>query len=283
MKRGTIEHPKTKRLARLLNIRLAEAVGLLEAMFHFGARHAPQGNLGKWSDEEIAEGMYWEGAPADLLAALIKAGWLDADPVHRVIIHGWEEHAEESVRKLLQRRGLAFVSRHVETTAENVSTCPTSTPDMSRLARGYGEAKAKAQAGAVATPEILVTLWNEIAPSATHVRAIGLGKRLELATRVCIENPSIPYWRDEIMPRRARSAFLRGDRGDAWKGRGCTFDWLLENHQRVAEGQFDDPGDTKPARKKRNFAEEVRMYGRIIDDPDNPPPRVDQPDLERAS
>lgn len=139
---------------------------------------------------------------------------------------------------------------------------------------------------ATATPELLAVLWNETAPAGMQVTAIGMGKRLQLAELACREMPSLAYWRDEIMPRRQRSAFLRGDKGDAWKGRGCTFDWLLENHQRVAEGQFDDSGDTKPTAKPykmRDFGAEMRMYGKIIDDPDNPPPRVDQPDLERAS
>src|SRR5262245_13069098 len=78
VKRGTIDHPKTLRLMQELRIGRATALGHLEALWHFTARYAPQGDIGKWSDADIAIGCFWDGEPAEFIRALCAAGWLDA-------------------------------------------------------------------------------------------------------------------------------------------------------------------------------------------------------------
>jgi len=117
MKRGTPDHPKVSHLATLLNINRAWAIGILEALWHFAARYAPQGDIGKHPDSVIAKAVYWErptgerGVKAEckLSAALVEAGWLDTCPVHRLIVHDWCDHADEAVTKYLSRHGLSFV------------------------------------------------------------------------------------------------------------------------------------------------------------------------------
>ena len=59
MKRDAPDHPKTQKLAHLLAIPQATAVGLLELLWHFTARYAFQGDIGKFADEEIARGAGW--------------------------------------------------------------------------------------------------------------------------------------------------------------------------------------------------------------------------------
>ena len=77
MKRGTPDHPKLLALARELAIPKAHAVGLLETLWHWSARFCPQGNIGKWSDADIAAGATWEGDASDFVLALVAAKWLD--------------------------------------------------------------------------------------------------------------------------------------------------------------------------------------------------------------
>ena len=60
MKRGTPEHPKMLLLASTLEINNYAAVGLMECLWHFTARYAPQGNIGKYTDEIIAHKIGWE-------------------------------------------------------------------------------------------------------------------------------------------------------------------------------------------------------------------------------
>ena len=109
MKRGTPEHPKVHDLARRLGIAWPHAVGLLELLWHFTARYAIQGNIGKWANEQIANAVGWDGDPDVLVEALVAAGWLDSDDEHRLIVHDWHEHADQSVRKTLRSRGMDFV------------------------------------------------------------------------------------------------------------------------------------------------------------------------------
>lgn len=123
MKRGTPEHPKVKRLARLLKINRAWAIGLLEALWHWAGRFAPQGDIGRHEDAEIAEGVFWEKNPRVLIEALLTAGWLEVHATHRLIIHDWHDHADDAVRKYLKRNNLEFqtVSRHSPDNVETVS------------------------------------------------------------------------------------------------------------------------------------------------------------------
>lgn len=110
MKRGTIDHPKTMRLARLLDIERWGAVGILESLWHFTARHAMRGDIGRWPNDEIAEGIGWKGDPDTLVDALVSARWLDADNSHRLIVHDWHEHADDSVKKTLRNRSEHFAT-----------------------------------------------------------------------------------------------------------------------------------------------------------------------------
>jgi hypothetical protein len=47
MKRGTPEHPKTAHLMAALSIPRPYAVGILELLWHFTARYAPRGDVGR--------------------------------------------------------------------------------------------------------------------------------------------------------------------------------------------------------------------------------------------
>ena len=121
MKRGTPSHPKMKRLATAMDISLGYAVGIVEGLFHFTAEMAPQGNVGKWSDDEIADGLGCSDIDGDaLVAGLLAAGWLDEDPEHRLLVHDWSEHADRGVRMRVKNRGQCLLGAHKsETGAHN--------------------------------------------------------------------------------------------------------------------------------------------------------------------
>lgn len=110
MKRGTPEHPKTSRLARQLRVPLAQAIGTLEALWHWCGRYCQQGDIGRFDDEEIAAGAYWHGKPQRLIQALVECGWLEVHPVHRLIVHDWHDHADDAVKKWLDRHRLSFLT-----------------------------------------------------------------------------------------------------------------------------------------------------------------------------
>ena len=158
MKRGTPRHPKLQHLCELLKCSRPEAVGFLELLWHFAAEFAPQGDIGRFDDDRIEAALYWNHTRwrkrGDLIRALTTSGWVDIDtpsglhqevintasggdhhPIntasdlyHRLIIHDWGEHADESVRKRIARAGLSFVKHTPKVTGQ----CP----DMSGIQGG---------------------------------------------------------------------------------------------------------------------------------------------------
>lgn len=128
MKRGTPEHPKAKRLARALKINRAWAIGILEALWHWAGKYAPQGDIGRFADDDISDAVYWEKQPNTLIDALIDCGWLERDDTYRLIIHDWHDHADDAVKKCLSRGGLDFVTHR-----DSVGTVSGQCPDKNCL------------------------------------------------------------------------------------------------------------------------------------------------------
>ncbi len=103
MKRGTDTHPKTLLLASELSMPRYAVVGLLESLWHFTARYTPSGNVGKFDNKLIAVSIDWDRDPDELIAALVRTGWLDEDPTHRLIVHHWPSHCDDATHMTLAR------------------------------------------------------------------------------------------------------------------------------------------------------------------------------------
>jgi len=131
MKKGTPNHPKTLRFAQMLHIRRRDAVGLLELLFHFVADFCPGGDIGKWPDETIAKAVGWpQKRASELVEALITcgpkdngAGYLERSEAHRLIVHDWDEHAPEYIKKRVRRGDVVF-ARSDDTSADCLPTTP---------------------------------------------------------------------------------------------------------------------------------------------------------------
>lgn len=104
---GLIDHPKTRKLARLLGVSRITAVGHLVALWSWAAQYAIDGDLSNYRGEPegISEGAAWEGDAAQFVNALIEAGvgagagFLD-DVDGRLLLHDWDDY----YGKLLDRR-----------------------------------------------------------------------------------------------------------------------------------------------------------------------------------
>lgn len=155
IKRGIAEHPKTEDLAERLEIPVGFAVGILEMLAHWTAKNAIRGDVGRWTDQQIARGIRCGVATDLLLAALIESRWLDRHPTHRLVVHDWHDHADESVRKTLKKRGWTFANLDPSTTPPspihpNPEECATvleesrsdrEESDQNRPASGSGKGK----------------------------------------------------------------------------------------------------------------------------------------------
>jgi hypothetical protein len=122
MKRGTTDHPKTLALMRALKIPKYAAVGMLECLWHFCARYAPQGNVGKYSDQEIADSTGWTGDASKLMESLFVCRWLDKSGQWRYCIHDWQDHLEDATAKWLKRNQLEPIAGDATATATATAT-----------------------------------------------------------------------------------------------------------------------------------------------------------------
>ena len=107
--RAVPEHPKFFELKAILKIPKFQALGILEGIWHFTGKFAPQGNIGKFNDRAIESWVEWDGEAGTLIAALVESGWLDSSEEHRLVVHDWRDHADQTTRKQLGRTKKAFV------------------------------------------------------------------------------------------------------------------------------------------------------------------------------
>ena len=112
MKREAFNHPKLQLLARDLHTDLCCARGVMESLWLVAQTNFPQGDVGRWTDEEIATGMGYSGDAAQLIAVLCKRKLLDVipDADGRLYIHDWHVHAEDWVHARLARAGQTFAN-----------------------------------------------------------------------------------------------------------------------------------------------------------------------------
>ncbi len=138
MKRGALLHPKMRSLACLLKVPLPYAWGLIEGLVHFTSTYCPRGDVGRYTNSQIAEYLEWpkqRGGPDKLINAFLEAGWLDKCEKHGLLVHDWPEHADNATKKKLARNGESFAVRVCEC-PENVQTCPDIGETCPALARG---------------------------------------------------------------------------------------------------------------------------------------------------
>jgi hypothetical protein len=109
MKAGTPQKTKFRALQQVLNARRYVVVGILELLWELTARDAPHGDIGRFTDEAIAEALDVEPALARrVVNALTATGWLDEHERYRLVVHDWPEHAPYFVHTSLARKAERF-------------------------------------------------------------------------------------------------------------------------------------------------------------------------------
>lgn len=146
MKLDALEHPKLFHLMERLNVRRTSAIGHLELLWAFTAKHAAQGDIGKWPDGAIARACDWEDDAETFIHALVDAGFVDLDEEHRLVIHDWRDHAQGWVRAKLKKLQLDFIGT-------SDGTSERSSDDTSEgSADGTSEASSRARVPSLAKP-----------------------------------------------------------------------------------------------------------------------------------
>lgn len=103
MKRGTMQHPKFKRLKRRLGRPAYQVAGVLEGLWSFTAEFAEDGDLSRFDAHDIADHMEWDGDARELVEALVAERWLDRQG-RRLTVHDWHDHLPEYLRERARKR-----------------------------------------------------------------------------------------------------------------------------------------------------------------------------------
>ncbi len=149
MKRGTPRHPKMRHLCELLAVPLYSAVGILELLWHFTAEFSPRGDIGRHSDIAISNACGWRGKPDKLITALVQSGWINEDGEHRLVIHDWNQHADDATRKRLVRMNENFVDAADPTIQPSIYFVHA--PSLNRVKIGFTEGRVQSRVDALQT------------------------------------------------------------------------------------------------------------------------------------
>ncbi|MFP5236985.1 MAG: hypothetical protein ACLGSD_13870 [Acidobacteriota bacterium] len=125
--RAVPDHPKFAELMAALEMPKFATLGALEAVWHFTGRFTPQGDIGKYTDAAIEAWAGWNGEPGRLIESLVTCRWIDADPVHRLLVHDWDQHADKATKNALMRSKRTFCTPGVRTpSVQHTNTNPES-------------------------------------------------------------------------------------------------------------------------------------------------------------
>lgn len=119
MKKDTVTKLKFKRLQRRLKLSLWQTIGVLEAIWHCTLMNAPDGDIGKLSNEEIAAAIEWDDDSETLILTLVECGWLDLDEAHRLVVHDWSDHAPNYLKGSYERFGKSFAGKNAKHDAKH--------------------------------------------------------------------------------------------------------------------------------------------------------------------
>ncbi len=99
------DHPKAKRAARLLGISMPAMVGHLHYLWWWCLKYAQEGDLARFTEEDIADAAQWPHSAGVFVTALLdcgpgdSVGFLEKMPGGRLLVHDWQEYAGKLIEK----------------------------------------------------------------------------------------------------------------------------------------------------------------------------------------
>lgn len=69
------------------------AIGIVVSVWLWAAQNAPDGSLGGFAPEDVADAIGWKKAAGKLMDALVDTGFIDRAEDGSLSIHDWDEHA----------------------------------------------------------------------------------------------------------------------------------------------------------------------------------------------
>lgn len=160
------DHPKLKRLARLLGASPAHACGHLHFLWYWVLDYAVDGDLSDFDHGDIADAAGWTGDPELFVAALVDCGpgtskgFLERTRGGKLFIHDWEDHGGSQFRKRIQDAERKRKKRAAE--REEPETSTGRPPDMSETSAGQdADMSETSKPAALDAPDMSATRGEE--------------------------------------------------------------------------------------------------------------------------
>ncbi|MDR1688311.1 MAG: hypothetical protein LBS21_06835 [Clostridiales bacterium] len=285
-------HPKTKRLARALQISLPAAVGHLTYLWWWATDYAQNGELTNYTAEDIADASLWEGDASEFVNALVTAQFVDRDETG-THIHDWYDYAGRLIeqrnnnRERMRRARAAKNQDEAEYVPETCAngartvqarfsesgepfratqpnlTIPNQTqPDLTKQDQTTTEPAATGS-GASPTPvpyKKIMEAYNSICTRLRKIKIID-GKRQD-----AVSARFKTYGFDALITvfkKAEASEFLCGNGGRNWS---ADFDWLMSatNIAKVLEGKYDNAQIRAAPTGARDKPNTMDVLNRII-------------------
>lgn len=209
-------------------------------LWHFTGESAPAGDIGAFTDKEIADAVGWKGRPPKLIDALCApdSRWLDRNEAHRLIVHDWPTHAEYEVCRTLDRNKKDFLDIYgvsVRSRLGKNAELPRKSLGDSEEMRASREAKAKALGSVEEFQEEQKATGTDILTAALSLRFDGFPGGQDESFRPFVEAYCA-----------TGRALIPKDFSDAhWTWRNLDFEHKLLAvngvKDRVATGYWSDP------------------------------------------
>lgn len=120
VKTGTINHPKFRRLQKQLKLPTYAVAGLLELLWMLTTQFAAEdGEIGRFSNQEIADYCDYEGDADSLVDALVASKWLERD-ADSLRVHDWFDHRPSFIDDRIRIRENRKKLRDSDTCSGNV-------------------------------------------------------------------------------------------------------------------------------------------------------------------
>ena len=111
MKEGVETTVKFKKLKRRLAMPEWQVIGLLESIWKLARTSAQAGDIGRFSNEDIAASIEYENDADELITNLVECGWLDVDEEFRLVVHDWSEHVPTYIKGNFAKHNRRFADQ----------------------------------------------------------------------------------------------------------------------------------------------------------------------------
>ena len=216
------KHPKTLKLARKLNIHIAQAIGHLHLFWWWAMEYAQDGDLSHCDPDDIAIAADWPGDAQHFVNTLVEVGFIDLSENGVLSIHDWQDYAG----KLIAKRAADAERKRKERSKQDVQRTSNGNPtDVQRMSSvtitNTNKKEEEEDIYAHAREEKLAIAVRAIE---THFGAIVNSTHVELLTELLDEGME-----PELIESAARETRERGKGIDYFRGilKNCRIKGIL--------------------------------------------------------